>query len=114
MTDRKRLLAGNLFLLAYGKEDEMKKRKWIFLTVLVMMLSLVFGTTVCASGTGDVAGAIEETWKDASGQIKTVVNKVVFPAIDLILAVFFFAKYVKDTEKLFIIGWHNPFFYAII
>ena len=25
-------------------------------------------------------------------QIKTVVNKVVFPAIDLILAVFFFAK----------------------
>lgn len=92
MTDRKRLLAGNLFLIAYGKEDEMKKRKWIFMTVLVLMLSLVFGTTVCASGTGDVAGAIEETWKDASGQIKTVVNKVVFPAIDLILAVFFFAK----------------------
>ena len=28
----------------------------------------------------------------ASAQIKTVVNKVVFPAIDLILAVFFFAK----------------------
>ena len=41
---------------------------------------------------GDVAGAIESTWSDASGQIKTVVNKVVFPAIDLILAVFFFAK----------------------
>ena len=41
---------------------------------------------------GDVAGAIEGTWNDASGQIKTVVNKVVFPAIDLILAVFFFAK----------------------
>lgn len=36
--------------------------------------------------------AIEGTWKDASAQIKTVVNKVVFPAIDLILAVFFFAK----------------------
>ncbi len=41
---------------------------------------------------GDVAGAIEGTWKDASKQIKTVVNNVVFPAIDLILAVFFFAK----------------------
>jgi hypothetical protein len=39
-----------------------------------------------------VAGAIEGTWKSASGQIKTVVNNVVFPAIDLILAVFFFAK----------------------
>lgn len=36
--------------------------------------------------------AIEGTWNDASEQIKTVVNKVVFPAIDLILAVFFFAK----------------------
>ena len=39
-----------------------------------------------------MAGAIEGTGNDASGQIKTVVNKVVFPAIDLILAVFFFAK----------------------
>ncbi len=39
-----------------------------------------------------VAGAIEGTWKSASGQIKQVVNNVVFPIIDLILAVFFFAK----------------------
>ena len=29
---------------------------------------------------------------DASAQIKTVVNNVVFPVIDLVLAVFFFAK----------------------
>lgn len=43
-------------------------------------------------GTGDVAGAVESTWTTASQQIKSVVNKVVFPAIDLILAVFFFAK----------------------
>ena len=40
----------------------------------------------------DVAGAVESTWTTASTQIKTVVNNVVFPAIDLILAVFFFAK----------------------
>jgi len=39
-----------------------------------------------------VAGAITGTWTTASQQIKTVVNKVVLPAIDLILAVFFFAK----------------------
>ena len=62
------------------------------MVMLVLVCSLMFGTTVCAAGTGDVAGAIEGTWKDASAQIKTVVNKVVFPAIDLILAVFFFAK----------------------
>lgn len=51
----------------------------------------VYGTAF-AAGTGDVAGAIEGTWTDASAQIKTVVNNVVFPVIDLVLAVFFFAK----------------------
>lgn len=44
------------------------------------------------AASGDVAGAIEGTWDTASEQIKTVVNNVVFPAIDLILAVFFFGK----------------------
>lgn len=73
-----------LVITAAGIKDAM--------VMLVLVCSLMFGTTVCAAGTGDVAGAIEGTWKDASAQIKTVVNKVVFPAIDLILAVFFFAK----------------------
>ena len=66
----------------------MKKKKWLVMVTLVFVFSLMFGTTVSAAGTGDVAGAIEGTWNDASEQIKTVV----FPAIDLILAVFFFAK----------------------
>ena len=56
----------------------MKKKKWLVMVMLVLVCSLMFGTTVCAAGTGDVAGAIEGTWKDASAQIKTVVNKVVF------------------------------------
>ena len=75
-----------------GKDEKMKKKKWMIMMIMVFALSLMFGTTVCAAGTGDVAGAIEGTWNDASDQIKSVVNKVVFPAIDLILAVFFFAK----------------------
>ena len=71
----------------------MKKYKKIAVIICrVLLLTLMFSSTVFAGGTGDVAGAIESTWTDASGQIKTVVNKVVFPAIDLILAVFFFAK----------------------
>ena len=71
----------------------MKKYKKIAAIIcMVFLLTLMFSTTAFAAGTGDVAGAIESTWTDASGQIKTVVNKVVFPAIDLILAVFFFAK----------------------
>jgi len=49
---------------------------------------MFFCTTAFAAGTGDLAGAIGGTWRDASGQIKTVVNKVVFPAIDITLAVF--------------------------
>jgi len=59
--------------------------------LVALMATMLFSTTAFAAG-GDVADAIEGTWNDASGQIKTVVNKVVFPAIDLILAVFFFAK----------------------
>lgn len=42
--------------------------------------------------TGDVSGAIEGAWGAAEGQIKSVVNNVVFPVIDLVLAVFFFVK----------------------
>lgn len=67
-----------------------KKKKLILCLVVALLLCLAFSTTAFAAG--DVAGAIESTWSDASGQIKTVVNRVVFPAIDLILAVFFFAK----------------------
>lgn len=70
----------------------MKNHKKLVAVLVVALLVLLCSTTAFAAGTGDVAGAIENTWNDASGQIKTVVNKVVFPAIDLILAVFFFAK----------------------
>ena len=51
----------------------------------------VYGTRICGRNRG-CGCAIEGTWTDASAQIKTVVNNVVFPVIDLVLAVFFFAK----------------------
>ncbi|OLN30090.1 DUF3852 domain-containing protein [Desulfosporosinus metallidurans] len=71
----------------------MKKRKKLLLILCITMLLVsIFGVTAYAAPSGDVAGAIEGTWTAASQQIKTVVNKVIFPAIDLILAVFFFAK----------------------
>ena len=53
------------------------------------------GTTTPNPGTGttgNVAGVVEQTWKAAAGQIKTVVNNVVFPALDMILAIAFFGK----------------------
>ena len=70
----------------------LKKYKYLLFFVLTVALVCTMSAGTFAAGTGDVAGAIEGTWNDASVQIKTVVNKVVFPAIDLILAVFFFAK----------------------
>ena len=69
-----------------------KYRKMLCTVAVVLMMACLFSTTALAAGTGDVAGAIESTWTDASDQIKTVVNNVVFPVIDLVLAVFFFAK----------------------
>ncbi len=69
----------------------MKKIKKFLPCVLaaVLMASLF---TMTASATGDVAGAVQSTWTTAQGQIKTVVNSVVFPVIDVILAVLFFVK----------------------
>ena len=67
------------------------KRLTVMLVLSLLMVCMM-GTTAFAAGTGDVAGAVESTWATASTQIKSVVNNVVFPAIDLILAVFFFAK----------------------
>ena len=44
------------------------------------------------SGFCDVSGAIESTWNAAQGQVKDIVNNVVFPVIDMILAILFFVK----------------------
>lgn len=67
-------------------------KRLIVMLVVVLAITCLMATTVFAAGTGDVAGAVESTWSTASTQIKSVVDNVVFPAIDLILAVFFFAK----------------------
>lgn len=45
-----------------------------------------------SSSGGDVAGAVEETWSSAKEQIKRVVNNVIFPVVDMILAILFFVK----------------------
>lgn len=65
--------------------------------VIVSAMSVTaFAATTSAGGGsgggGDVASAIEDTWDAAKGQIKQVVNNVVFPVIDVVLAVLFFAK----------------------
>ena len=61
------------------------------MAILVVLLGVVFCAAASAAS-GDVAGAVQNTWDAAKEQIKAVVNNVVFPAIDLILAVLFFVK----------------------
>ncbi len=69
-----------------------KFKKIALIVMTVLMLVTICCVSVSAAGTGDVAGAVEDTWGAAKGQIKQVVNNVIFPVIDLILAVLFFVK----------------------
>lgn len=48
--------------------------------------------TTTAYASGDVAGAVTSTWTTARSQVVSVVNNVVFPVIDVILAVLLFVK----------------------
>ena len=59
-----------------------------------ILLAMVVASILCvpAFATGNMATVVESTGKDAAGQIKTVVNSVVFPALDMILAIALFGK----------------------
>ena len=64
----------------------MKKHKRILaISVLIVLMVCILSTSALAAG--DVAGAVNQAWTGASSQIKTVVNSVVFPALDMILAI---------------------------
>ena len=70
----------------------MKKKTMRILLCVMMMAVMISVSAVSAFAAGDVAGAIENTWNTAQAQIKTVVNNVVFPVVDMILGILFFVK----------------------
>lgn len=71
----------------------MKKKKVFSILLCVLVFAVITACfSVTAFAAGDVASAIESTWKAAQSQIKTVVNNVVFPVVDMILAILFFVK----------------------
>ena len=70
----------------------MNKKTMKILLCAVMVAVMFTVSAVPAFAAGDVAGAIENTWNTAKAQIETVVNNVVFPVIDMILAILFFVK----------------------
>ena len=80
--------------LIYKKGIELMKwnKKLIVMLLISLLMVSMLTVSAFAASTGDVAGAVEDTWIAARGQIKDVVNNVIFPVIDLILAVLFFVK----------------------
>lgn len=70
------------------------KRKTMRTLLCVAVVALIMTTmsVTAFAATGDVADAVENTWNAAKSQVQTVVNNVVFPVIDMILAVLFFVK----------------------
>lgn len=67
----------------------MKKKKITALLISVCLLAVFCCITAYADG---VAGAVKNTWNSAKGQIKSIVNDVVFPVIDVVLAILLFVK----------------------
>ena len=68
----------------------MNLKNWVYVLLAVFLLAGLFCMPAVAAG--DVADAVEQTWGDASEQIKTVVDSVVFPALSMVLAIAFFVK----------------------
>ena len=66
------------------------KKKPLTALITAAVMSTFGGLTAYASG--DVAGAVESTWSTARTQIISVVDNVVFPVIDVMLAVLLFVK----------------------
>ena len=72
------------------KSRRTKLIKWLSGVSVILLMLGISAVTVFAAG--DVSSAIESTWTSAQTQIKNVVNNVVFPVVDMILAILFFVK----------------------
>ncbi len=88
-------------------------KKYTKILVVVAMLALLVSvmSVTAFAASGDVAGAVQSTWNAAKVQIKSVVNNVVFPVIDIVLAVCFFAKVAlvyMDYRKHGQLEWTPP------
>jgi len=70
----------------------MKKKRIVRLFTMFCVLTLLAAFMAIPAAASNVSGAIEGTWNAAKGQVQTIVNNVVFPVIDMILAVLLFVK----------------------
>lgn len=70
----------------------MNKKLIRFLTMAALLVLMAAMMALPVFATGNVSGAIQNTWNAAQGQVKDIVNNVVFPVIDMVLAILFFVK----------------------
>ena len=68
----------------------MKTNKIFAMLGIIAILTMLFTTAALAAP--DVSSAIQSTWDATKSQIKSVVDNVVFPVLDVVLAIFFFIK----------------------
>lgn len=61
----------------------------LLVTMLAMPAYAADSTTPTTSPAGDIASVVSGIWKDATGQIKTICNTVVFPAFSVVCAIGF-------------------------
>ena len=70
----------------------LRKKSIRILLLALLVAALCVVPAFASSSAGNVADAVEQTWTDAAGQIKDVVNTVVFPALTMVLGIAFFVK----------------------
>ena len=70
----------------------LRKKSIRILLLALVVAALCVVPAFASSSAGNVADAVEQTWTDAAGQIKTVVDSVVFPALSLVLAIAFLSN----------------------
>ena len=70
-----------------------KNKRLLKIVIMCLLVAVMIGvSTIPVFAAGDVSTAIQSTWSKAQTQIKNVVNNVVFPVVDMILAILFFVK----------------------
>lgn len=85
------------------------KKKMLSVAIVMVIISVM--ALPAFAETSDVATVIQSTWTAAAVQIKSVVNNVVFPALDVLLAISFFVKLGTcyfDYRKHGQIEWAPP------
>ena len=72
--------------------NKLTKIKNKVITTVISSMAVANMMAMTAYAEGDVSGAIQSTWNDAKSQIKSIVNNVVFPVLDVVLVILLFVK----------------------